>query len=174
MTQNYRPYPGAPGAPGLAVPAFQFEVVEGMTRELQLERTQIPQGVWVSNTIQPTWEVGRRWGLPGTVETGLNINGQDAYLPGPTEGRRWFVLSIWREGTTGVTYVIVQPKATNESRARLTVSGTTSSVVNLSYPGIIIENQGGSYDGGRIGMRDSSNAGDTSRSLALLYYETAM
>jgi len=153
----------------------KYQIAEQTAIELGIERLQDPAGLWVPNIIMQTWELGKRWGLPSTFSVGLNINGQDAYAPGPTEGRRWLVVSIRKPSTVGSSYVIVKPKDTSDAFVQVTADGTAAEVVSLGYPGWIIEHEdGGRYDGGKIGLKDSGNPGDTNRTLQALYYEVEM
>jgi len=155
------------------IPIFRWGVQEGMVRELRGERWT-PSGMWIPNTVQPTWELGRRHGFPRTVFGDLDINGQNAFLPGPANNKRWFVISLRRQSTTGATRLLVRPKDATDNAHILSIASTSEQVINLPWPGIIVENDGDRFGGGDVGLQDSANGGDTGRELMLLVYETDM
>lgn len=156
--------------PGLYRPGYHYTVLDAMVAELQIERTPEAQGLWLANTVQPTWELGRRFGVPDTLGEALDIFGQAAFLTGPTEGRRWLVCGVVKPVTTGATKVFIRPKSSADSIHRLTISTTEEVVINLPWPGIPIEHQK-PFDGGQLGLDDSGNAGDTARVLRILFYD---
>lgn len=166
--------PGSPGRPGLYIPATHYQLAERMVTELNGERLQQPQGMWIGNVIHATWELGRRYGLPETAADTLDINGQDAFLPGPLPGHRWFLIAINGQATTGVSSVIIRPKDSGDTNARLTPTGTAARMILVPYPGLMLEHDEASYDGGRVGLENSGSPSDTSRELRILYYDQEM
>jgi hypothetical protein len=174
MTTPRQPLPGAPATPGLHIPAFRYGTTDHMVTELLAERTQNPQGLWLGNTVQPTWEVGRRHGLPMTSAQNLNISSSDAYATGPAAHRRWFVVSIRRAASTGATRLQVRPKSTLDTPAFLGLNTTSEEVILVPWGGLIIENDGEVYDGGALGLSNAADGADTSIQLRFLYYEQEM
>jgi len=155
------------------IPIFRWGVQEAMVRELLGERW-FPSGMWIPNTVQPTWELGKRWGLPRVIKGNLNINGQNAFLEGPPANKRWFVTNVWREATTGLSQIIVRPKDGSEDFMRLTTSVSDSQTFALAWPGFLIENDSDRFSGGEVGLQNSANAGDSSRGIRILVYESDM
>lgn len=156
--------------PHLYRPGYHYTVLDQMVLELQIERTPEAQGLWLANTVQPIWELGRRYGLPTTLSGALDIDGQDAFLAGPVKGRRWLIVGFNKPVTTGGSSVLIKPKDSGDGGHPLTKSTTGEVIENFPWPGIPVENQD-PFDGGQIGLSDSADAGDTARTLRILFYD---
>lgn len=155
------------------IPIYRWGAQEAMVKELLGERWFV-SGLWIPNTVQPTWELGRRWGVGRTISGNLNIQSGNAFLPGPADNKRWYLLAVWREGTTAATRIILRPKDATDTAARLTVSSTSEQAETYSWPGIPVDNDNVTFGGGSVGLEVSGDAGDTSRGIRLLVYETDM
>lgn len=156
--------------PGLYRAGVHYTVLDEMVRELQVEPTPESQGLWVANTVQPVWELGKRYGLPDVRSGALDVNGQDAFLPGPLEGRRWLVVAVHKPVTTGNSEVLVRPKSSTDTTMVLSPTDTIALNINLPYPGFPVEHQS-PFDGGQLGLSNSSDAGDTARTLRIMFYD---
>lgn len=171
MTLDKR-YEGSAGTPGLYIPIVNYDALEAVAFELQGERTQDPQGQWLANTVQPTWEVGKRVGDPIIISEAVDISSANGYITGPGPRVRWYITAIFRGATTGSTRVFTTI-ATGSSQAQLTTSGTAEQVLLFPWPGLIIQNDGRGNDG-NLGMEASGNGADTARRLHCFAYQTSI
>lgn len=170
MTQQYE---GSPGIPNQHIPSIGYDLTEGMIREMQGERTQSPQGLWLPNTVQATWEIGKRWGSPQPLTGNLDIFGQNAFLPGPGDGRRWLIVFMGKAATTGNSRIVVAPRDITEAQISYTLPSTAEVQVRQAYPGLMIENDG-IFGGGAVGLTNSGNAADTAIAMTIIFYELVM
>jgi len=158
-------------APGDRIPIYGWAVQEAMVKELRGERWT-PSGMWIPNTVQPTWELGKRYGLPMTIRESLDISAGAAFMNGPADRKRWHVVGISHELTAGPTRFIVRPKDASDVAFQLNADNTTDVPLIVPWPGIIVENDP-QFGGGDLGL-EQGGGGDTAIDMTLLLYEVDM
>ena len=116
-------------------------------------------------TIQPVFDIAEATHLYSAAVLTLDLQGAaGGFVNGvvPGEDRRLTIQSIWREGTTAASRIVVRRRGAD---VPISVSGTAEEVV---FPAQLVLD-----DLDILGMQATGNAGDSSRQLSVLYRQEA-